>query len=178
VLSLVVGAALAGAPAALAAPPAMLAAASGAPASPVPVTRPQRLIAIGFTAGEPSGGTVRMISPTHPTRAWEMGLGWSMAGDNGLDFHAQHQWHLATVTGSEKGATTFYLGAGGRVKQVDGTRIGVRGALGFNYLAGRKPRSWEAYFELAPVLDLTPDNDAWLNAIIGVRWFVPGGTGR
>jgi len=156
-------AALAGAPGALAAPP---------------VTQPQRLISIGFMAGEPSGGTFRMINPLHPTHAWEVGLGWSMAGDNGLDFHAQHQWHLATVTRSEKGATTFYIGAGGRVKQVDGTRIGVRGAVGFNYLAGMKPRSWEAYIELAPIVDLTPDNDTWLDAILGVRWFIPGGTGR
>jgi hypothetical protein len=101
-----------------------------------------------------------------------------MAGDNGLDFHAQHQWHLATVTRSEKGATTFYLSAGGRVKQVDGTRIGLRGSVGFNYLAGFKPRSWEAYIELAPIVDLTPDNDTWLDAIVGVRWFIPGGTGR
>jgi len=162
-LALVLGAALAG-------PSATLAA--------TPVSRPQRIISVGFMAGEPSGGTVRVMSPAHPTRAWEMGLGWSMAGDSGVDFHAQHQWHVATVTHSERGATAFYLGAGARVKHVDGTRIGLRGALGFNYLAGRRPRSWEAYLELAPIVDLTPDNDTWLNAIIGVRWFIPGGTGR
>jgi len=162
-LGAALGAALAGAPDALAARP---------------VTQPQRFISLGFMAGEPSGGTFKMISPSHPTHAWETGLGWSTAGDNGLDFHAQFQWHLATVTRSEKGATTFYLGAGGRVKQVDGTRIGVRGAVGFNYLAGMKPRSWEAYIELAPIVDLTPDNDTWLSGIMGVRWFIPGGTGR
>ena len=143
-----------------------------------PVTQPQRFISLGFMAGEPSGGTFRMISPAHTMHAWEMGLGWSTAGDSGLDFHAQHQWHLAMVTHSQKGATTFYLGAGGRVKQVDGTRIGVRGALGFNYVAGFKHRSWEAFFELAPIVDVTPDTDTWRDAMVGVRWFVPGGTGR
>lgn len=143
-----------------------------------PVAPPQRQMSLGFMAGEPSGGTFKMINPIYPAHAWEAGIGWSMAGDNGLDVHAQHQWHWATASRSERGATTFYLGAGGRVKQVDGTRIGVRGAVGFNYLAGMRPRSWEAYIELAPIVDLTPDNDTWLDAIIGVRWFIPGGTGR
>ena len=119
-----------------------------------------------------------MVSPKHPTHAWEMGLGWSMAGEDGLQFHAQHQWHLATITRTSKGESTFYVGAGGRVKQVEGTRIGVRAALGLNWVAGRRPRSWEAFLEVAPTLDLTPDNDAWVNAMIGMRWYVPGGTGR
>jgi hypothetical protein len=153
---------------------ALVAPASAAP----PVTNPQRAISIGFMAGEPTGGTMRMVSPIHATHAWEMGLGWSFAGEDGLQFHAQHQWHLFEFSRSDRGVSTFYIGAGGRVKQVEGTRLGVRGSVGVNFLAGRKARAWESFFELAPTLDLTPDNHTWLNAMVGVRWFIPGATGR
>ena len=43
------------------------------------------------------------------------------------------------------GIGTFYLGLGGRVKAVEGTRLGVRGSIGVNYAAPKRARRWEAF---------------------------------
>jgi hypothetical protein len=138
-----------------------------------PVTQPPRFMAIGVMAGEPSGVTLRMMNPDRPVDAWEIGLGWSWAGENALDFHAQHQWHLIEIGNNPEGVTTLYLGAGGRVKDVNGTALGLRGALGINYVHPKSPRRWETYFEVAPILDLTPESHTWLSATAGMRWFLP-----
>jgi hypothetical protein len=144
-----------------------------APALAQPVTGPPRVMALGVFVGEPSGVSLRMINPDHPRDAWEIGLGWSVAGTDALDFHAQHQWHLVELSNTPERLVTFYLGAGGRVKNADGTVFSLRGALGVNYMHPKKARRWEMFFELAPILDVTPDTDVWLNAMVGMRWFLP-----
>ena len=136
----------------------------------------ERRTAIGFMAGEPSGVTLRVMSPANEKHAWEMGLGWSMANENAMEFHAQHQWHLATLSDTAHGVGTFYIGAGGRVKQIDGTRFGARGSVGVQWMAPRSRHSREAFFEIAPIVDLTPDNDFSLGAFVGMRWFLTVGT--
>ncbi len=135
-----------------------------------------RRTALGFMAGEPTGVTLRVMSPGNWKHAWEMGLGWSMENENALAFHAQHQWHLATFTDTVRGVGTFYIGAGGRVKQIDGTRFGARGSIGLNWLAPKSPHTREAFFEVAPIVDLTPDRDFTINAFVGMRWFLAIGT--
>ena len=149
-----------------------------APADALAGTPPtmDRRTALGFMAGEPTGVTLRVMSPSSWKRAWEMGLGWSMAVENGMEFHAQHQWHVATLSDTVRGVGTFYLGAGGRVKHIDGTRFGARGAVGFQWVAPKSPRTREAFLEIAPILDLTPDHDFSLSATVGMRWFVSIGT--
>lgn len=136
----------------------------------------ERRTALGFMAGEPSGVTLRVMSPANEKHAWEMGLGWSMAKENAMEFHAQHQWHLATLSDTAHGVGTFYIGAGGRVKQIDGTRFGARGSVGVQWMAPRSRHSREAFFEIAPIVDLTPDHDFSLSATVGMRWFLTVGT--
>ena len=136
----------------------------------------ERRTSLGFMAGEPSGVTLRVMSPASWKRSWEMGLGWSMANENALDFHAQHQWHLATLSDTVRGVGTFYIGAGGRVKHIDGTRFGARASIGVLWMAPKSPRTREAFFEVAPILDLTPDHDVSFSAFAGMRWFLSIGT--
>lgn len=131
-----------------------------------------KLVSIGPMLGEPSGVSFKMLNQSRADLAWEAGLGWSQAGDDGLQFHAQHQWHLVELKHTQKGIRTFYLGLGGRVKAVEGTRFGVRGSVGINYAAPKGQRRWEAFLELAPVVDLTPDTHTFLNALAGARFFV------
>jgi hypothetical protein len=150
---------------------AILAAAAAPALAGTPPT-PERRTALGFMAGEPTGITLRVMGPVHWNHAWEMGLGWSMANENAMEFHAQHQWHLATLSDSVRGVGTFYIGAGGRVKQIDGTRFGARGAVGFLWFTPKSQRTHEAFFEIAPILDLTPDRDLSLSATVGMRWFL------
>ena len=135
-----------------------------------------RRTALGFMAGEPSGVTLRVMSPANWKHAWEMGLGWSMADENAMEFHAQHQWHLVTLSDTVRGVGTFYIGAGGRVKQIDGTRFGARGAVGVQWFAPKSQRTREAFFEIAPIVDLTPDHDFSLSATVGMRWFLTIGS--
>lgn len=136
----------------------------------------ERRTALGFMAGEPTGVTLRVMSPANYRHAWEMGLAWSMAVENAMEFHAQHQWHLAVLSDTVRGVGTFYLGAGGRVKHIDGTRFGFRGAAGFQWMAPKSPRSREAFVEIAPIVDLTPDHDTSLSATLGMRWYLGIGT--
>ena len=149
------------------------------PAAPALAGTPptmDRRTSLGFMAGEPTGVTLRVMSPANWKHAWEMGLAWSMENENAMDFHAQHQWHLATLSDSVRGVGTFYIGAGGRVKQIDGTRFGARASFGLNWLAPKSPHTREAFFEVAPIVDLTPDHDFTINAFVGMRWYVAIGT--
>jgi hypothetical protein len=136
----------------------------------------QRTLSIGGYLGEPLVGvTVKMLTSHELTDAWEIGLGWSKAGDDGLQFHAQRQWHIRTLHASPSQVATFYLGAGGRVKEAESTRFGVRGAVGFNWVFPRAPRRHEAFFEVAPIVDLTPDVHTFVNVEAGFRFFLPVG---
>src|SRR5262245_7317451 len=137
----------------------------------------QRTLSVGGFTGEPLiGVTVKMLTSHELSDAWEVGLGWSRAGDDGVQFHGQRQWHLATLRSSSSQVATFYLGAGGRVKEADGTRFGLRGAVGFNWVFPRAPRRRELFFEAAPIVDVTPDVHTFVNVEAGLRFFLPVAT--
>jgi hypothetical protein len=149
-------------------------AAALAPVEAPPGPARQRVLSVGGWAGEPLlGVSVKMLTSHELLDAWEAGFGWSEAGDDGWQFHAQRQWHLKELHKSPRGVFTFYLGAGGRVKQADGTRFGVRGSTGLNYVFPAVERRWEAFFEVAPVVDVTPDVHTFVNAEVGLRYFLP-----
>lgn len=140
------------------------------PALAQPAPR-EKVMSIGPMLGEPSGVSIKFINQGRADIAWEAGLGWSQAGDDGMQFHAQHQWHLYEMKNTLNGLMTFYLGLGGRVKAVEGTRFGARGSVGINYAAPKSQRRWEAFLELAPIVDVTPDTHTFLNAVAGARFF-------
>jgi hypothetical protein len=133
---------------------------------------PQRYFSIGPMLGEPTGVTVKLFNPSRPGGAWEAGVGWSQAGSDGVEAYAQHQWHLYELKNTPSGVTTFYLGLGGRVKDCDGTRFGVRGSIGLNYAAPKRPRKWESFLEVAPIVDVTPDRHTFVNVTAGIRWYL------
>jgi len=149
-------------------------AAALAPVEAPPGPARQRVLSVGGWAGEPLlGVSVKMLTSHELLDAWEAGFGWSAAADDGWQFHAQRQWHLKELHKSPRGVFTWYLGAGGRVKQADGTRFGLRGSTGFNYVFPAVERRWEAFFEVAPIVDITPDVHSFVNAEVGLRYFLP-----
>jgi hypothetical protein len=169
------------APASATPPPTTVVPAPRAPAGPtqaeIDAMAHQRTLSIGGYVGEPLlGVTVKMLTSHELSDAWEIGLGWSRAGDDGLQFHAQRQWHLVTLHESSKQVGTFYIGAGGRVKEAESTQFGVRGSVGVNWVFGRAPRRHEAFFEAAPIVDLTPDVHTFVNVEAGWRFFLPMGS--
>jgi len=134
----------------------------------------QRVLSIGGWAGEPAlGVSVKMLTSHELLDAWEAGFGWSQAAEDGWQFHGQRQWHLKTLRKTPEGVLTFYLGAGGRVKHAEGTRFGLRGSAGLNYVFPNVERRWEAFLEIAPIVDITPDVHSFVNAEIGLRYFLP-----
>jgi hypothetical protein len=155
----------------------LLAAAPAAALAPVeapPGPARQRVLSVGGFTGEPSFGvSVKMLTSHELLDAWEAGFGWSNAAADGWQFEGQRQWHLKELHKSPRGVLTFYLGAGGRVKQAEGTRFGLRGSAGLNYVFPAVERRWEAFFEVAPILDITPDVHGFVNAEIGLRYFLP-----
>ncbi|HEV8201326.1 MAG TPA: hypothetical protein VGS03_15015 [Candidatus Polarisedimenticolia bacterium] len=145
-----------------------------APVEAPPGPARQRVLSVGGSAGEPVLGlTVKMLTSHELQDAWEAGFGWSQVADDGWEFHAQRQWHLKELHKSPRGVFTWYLGAGGRVKQADGTRFGVRGSTGLNYVFPAVERRWEAFFEVAPIVDITPDVHTFGSASVGLRYFLP-----
>jgi hypothetical protein len=148
-----------------------------APVEVPPGPARQRVLSVGGWAGEPALGlSVKMLTSHELLDAWEAGFGWSQAAEDGWQFHGQRQWHLTTLRKTPQGVLTFYLGAGGRVKHAEGTRFGVRGSAGFNYVFPNVERRWEAFFEVAPIVDITPDVHTFVNAEIGLRYFLPSPT--
>ena len=149
-------------------------AAALAPVEAPPAPARQRVLSAGGFTGEPVlGVTVKMLTSHELLDAWEAGFGWSHAAADGWQFHAQRQWHLKELRKSPQGVLTFYLGAGGRVKQAEGTRFGVRGSAGFNWVLPAVERRWEMFLEVAPIVDVTPDIHSFVNAEIGLRYFLP-----
>lgn len=145
-----------------------------APVEVPPGPAKQRVLSVGGWAGEPAlGVSVKMLTSHELLDAWEAGFGWSQAAVDGWQFHGQRQWHLKTLRKTPEGVLTFYLGAGGRVKHAEGTRFGVRGSAGLNYVFPNVQRRWEAFLEVAPIVDVTPDIHSFVNAEIGLRYFLP-----
>ena len=69
----------------------------------------------------------------------------------------------------KQGKLPLYYGIGGRVKFEEETRVGVRIPVGICYLFRNQPL--DVFFEIVPILDLTPETDFDINASVGVRFF-------
>ena len=75
------------------------------------------------------------------------------------------------MTTVEKGELPVYFGLGGRVvfREKHDDKVGIRFPLGINYIFDNAP--FDAFLEIVPILDLTPDTDFDLEAAIGIRYF-------
>ena len=124
---------------------------------------------LGISVGEPTGLSLKLWSSQ--TTAIQGGLAWSLSGDN--DLHLQgdfirHHFGLITVS---KGRLPLYYGLGARLRfrENSDNAIGIRVPVGLVYLF--PDISIDAFVEIVPILDLTPDTDFDLNAAIGARYF-------
>ena len=69
----------------------------------------------------------------------------------------------------QRGELPLYYGIGGRIKDEFDTKLAMRGVVGLDYLFARAPV--DIFFEVAPMLDLTPSTDFEIGAGIGARFY-------
>lgn len=120
---------------------------------------------LGVMIGEPTGITLK--SWTSQNTAFDVGLAWSLSGNDDIYVHADHQWHKPLEV--EKGSLSFFYGIGARAIFSNDTFFGARIPLGLSYLAPEAPL--EFYLEVAPVINLIPDTDGDADGGIGIRYY-------
>ena len=128
----------------------------------------QEGLGLGIILGEPTGVSFKSWLST--TTAFDMAAAWSFVDEDALHLHGDYLIHNYGVFQVSKGYMPFYYGIGARLKtQSNDSRVGIRFPVGVNYLFARDPI--DIFFELVPILDVTPSTDFNLNASLGARYF-------
>lgn len=126
----------------------------------------------GMIIGEPTGFTMKTM--LNEDTAIDAGTGWSFGKGSDFHIHADilhHNWDLLQdhfrIT---EGKLPLYYGIGGRLRLGDETRAGIRLVVGVSYLFEDGP--FDAFFEIAPIMDVAPKTKLNGNAALGLRyWF-------
>jgi len=122
---------------------------------------------LGFILGEPTGFSFKhWLSGTN---AIDGGAAWSFGDKGYFHLHVDYLFHKYNLIKVEKGRLPLYYGVGGRIGFARTTRVGVRGVVGLNYHFQDAP--FDAFMELAPILDIVPATRFTLNGGIGMRFF-------
>ena len=143
---------------------ALLFLASAAVAQPRPGS-----FGFGVAVGEPIGLTAKYW--TADRRAFDFLIGF----DDDPRFYAGHLWHSWTVfPPPDRGRFGAYAGLGPWLHLRDRRKdeAGLRTSGGVTYLVDEIPM--EVYAELAPVFILSPDTEADLEGVVGVRFYFGG----
>ncbi len=124
---------------------------------------------IGVLAGIPSGITGKFM--IDDVNAVDLGAGWRTSGDNELYLYGDYLMHVYDLIPVTKGKLPMYFGAGLRYidREDHDDKFGLRIPVGLEYLF--EGVSLDAFFELVPVLNLSPDTDFDLEGGIGIRFF-------
>lgn len=123
---------------------------------------------LGVIAGEPTGvsGKLWLSAAT----AVDGAMAWSTAADGRLHLQADFVWHDFDLFEVDRGALPVYYGVGARVRFAERDDvIGVRFPVGLSYLF--EGRRFDAFMEVAPILDLAPSTDVDVEGGLGVRYY-------
>jgi len=129
----------------------------------------RKKIGLGVIAGEPTGLTGKFMF--NNTTGIDVGVGWKTSGDSEFHIYADYLYHLYDIIRIPEGQLPLYFGGGLRYvnRSNEDDKFGIRIPVGIEYLF--KNVSLGAFFELVPILNLTPDTDFDLEAGIGIRFF-------
>lgn len=119
--------------------------------------------------GEPTGLSLKYW--LNESFAVDGGIGASFRHDDGLQLHSDVLWHAFGLIDCPNGKFAPYLGLGMRGKFEEGDdRAGLRFPIGISYMFDSHPI--DVFFEVAPIMDFTPDVDGDFNIAVGARfWF-------
>ena len=126
---------------------------------------------IGAILGEPTGVSGKLWLSEH--NALTGALAWSFRDAGSLQIQADHLIHMdltSEIDQDIKGHAYFHYGIGGRLRDDSAdNRISARAPLGITYAARKS--SLDAFFEIVPMLDFSPETAFDLNAAVGVRFY-------
>ena len=122
---------------------------------------------LGIILGEPTG--VSFKSWVGSREAVDVAVAWSFEGEGAIHIHADYLFHNFRLFHIEKGDLVLYYGIGARVKTVHKTQVGIRIPLGLSYLFEKDPI--EIFFELGPIMNLTPKTLFRMTTGVGVRYY-------
>ena len=122
---------------------------------------------IGVIIGEPTGISAKYYAGGN--NAFDFGVAWSLGRNDNFHLHADYLVHRFDLIDVERGRFPLYYGIGGRVRTGPGSQVGVRFPIGLSYYFPSDPV--EIFFEIVPILDLTPGTDISGNGGLGVRFY-------
>lgn len=123
----------------------------------------------GLMVGEPTGLSLKYW--LNQDFAIDGGVAQSFHRDNGLQLHSDVLWHKFGLFESSHGRCAPYIGVGVRGKFESGDdAFGFRLPIGIAYMLDQHPI--DVFFEVAPILDVTPSVRGSFNIAAGARfWF-------
>lgn len=124
---------------------------------------------VGIILGEPTGITIKYM--LDDKTAIDAGVGWETSGNNEFHIHGDYLYHMNDLIKVPQGKLPLYFGGGLRFidREKKDDKFGIRIPVGLEYLFGNVPLG--AFFELVPILNLTPDTEFDFEAGIGIRFF-------
>ena len=124
---------------------------------------------VGVILGEPTGITIKYM--LDDKTAIDAAVGWETSGDNEFHIHGDYLYHMNDLIKVPQGKLPLYFGGGLRFidRERKDDKFGIRIPVGLEYLFENVPLG--AFFELVPILNLTPDTEFDFEAGIGIRFF-------
>jgi len=126
----------------------------------------ERSFGLGIILGEPTGLSLKKW--IGKTTAIDAAVAWSFKQDS-FHVHADYLLHNFSLFEVKKGKLLLYYGLGGSLSTEAEVRVGVRIPVGLSYSI--EDTHLETFFEIAPLLDLTPGTEFSLMGGIGIRYF-------
>ena len=122
---------------------------------------------LGIILGEPTGISAKKWLDDNS--ALDAAVAWSLVTPSSFHLHADYLYHNFNIFNVKKGKLPLYFGIGFRIRIGDEDRIGIRIPVGICYIFEQSPL--DIFFELGPVLDLTPATRLRLTSSVGIRYF-------
>ena len=136
--------------------------------------RTQDDFGIGIILGEPTGFSLKYWLDAE--RAVDGAAAWSYSENDSFQLHGDYLIHNYELLEADEMPVYYGIGARLKLKDDDGGGrnehdpiFGIRVPLGVTYLFDDVP--FDLFFEIVPVLDLSPDVDLDINAAIGFRYY-------
>jgi hypothetical protein len=136
--------------------------------------RTQDDFGIGVIIGEPTGLSLKYWLDDEI--AYDGAVAWSYSENDSLQLHGDYLIHDYDLLEDDELPVYYGIGARLKFKDSDGSgrneqhaMFGIRFPLGITYLFDDEPL--DLFFEVVPVLDLSPDVELEINAALGLRLY-------
>lgn len=136
--------------------------------------RSQDDFGIGIIIGEPTGLSLKYWLDEEC--AVDGAAAWSNSENDSFQLHGDYLIHNYELLEADKLPVYYGIGARLKFKDSDGrgrnenyAMFGIRVPFGVTYLFEYEPL--DLFFEVVPVLDLSPDVEVDINAAVGLRFY-------